>query len=211
MSQFQSPFQDPPLFSYHWLPLEIVKPIEKFLFSCKEEKSIKGLLSSKDFIKISLLPPLKLVSWLFRAYPTNIRCLISKTTEFVITKRLVLHFKVQQLLTWSYERWPGEKLISSIIRSNQNNFLLNLCICCASGGKASLGFASRCTAKQIFIGKSVVLHLLEGPELRMHNWVDIEEKKPSTRWDSNSQSLCYEACTLPLCYNRCPRSNQNID
>ena len=37
--------------------------------------------------------------------------------------------------------------------------------------------ASRCTAKHIFKGKSEVLHLYEGPELRMHRWEKREEKK----------------------------------
>ena len=32
------------------------------------------------------------------------------------------------------------------------------------------------------------------------------EKKPSTRRDSNPRPLCYKACALPLCYNRCPVS-----
>ena len=32
-------------------------------------------------------------------------------------------------------------------------------------------------AKHIFIGKSVVLHLCEGPELRRHYWQDRKEKK----------------------------------
>ena len=61
--------------------------------------------------------------------------------------------------------------------------------------------------KHIFIGKSAVLHLLEGPELRTHYWWDREDnKKPSTQQDSNQRPLCYEACTLPLCYNHCPLS-----
>ena len=30
------------------------------------------------------------------------------------------------------------------------------------------------------------------------------EKKLSIQQDSNPQLLCYEACVLPLCYNRCP-------
>ena len=48
-------------------------------------------------------------------------------------------------------------------------FLLNLCI-------LSLLCLS-CTAKLILWGKSVVLHLLKGPELKMHYWEDREEKK----------------------------------
>ena len=62
-----------------------------------------------------------------------------------------------------------------------------------------------CMAKHFFVGKAVVLHLLERPELRTHYWEDREEflKKPSTRLDLNPRPLCYEACALPLCYNRC--------
>lgn len=37
-------------------------------------------------------------------------------------------------------------------------------------------FASSCTAKHIFIQKSIVLHLFEGPKLRTHYLEDIEEK-----------------------------------
>ena len=56
-----------------------------------------------------------------------------------------------------------------------------------------------------FVRKSVVLHLLEGPELRTHHSEEREEKKPSTQQDLNPQPLCYKACALPLCYNRCPK------
>ena len=49
-----------------------------------------------------------------------------------------------------------------------------------------------------------MLHLLEGPELRIDYWEDREEKKTSTWQDSNPQPVGYEACTLPLCYNRSP-------
>ena len=38
-------------------------------------------------------------------------------------------------------------------------------------------FVSSCMAKPIFMGKSEVLHLCEGPELRTHNWWDREGKK----------------------------------
>ena len=38
-------------------------------------------------------------------------------------------------------------------------------------------FASCCMPKHFFVGKSVVLLLLEGPELRAHYWEDWEEKK----------------------------------
>ena len=60
------------------------------------------------------------------------------------------------------------------------------------------------TAKVISIGKSVVLHLLEGPELKKHYWDNREEEKASTGQHSNPHPLCYEAWALPLCYNRCP-------
>ena len=67
-------------------------------------------------------------------------------------------------------------------------------------------FAKSCTAKHIFLlEKSVVLHLFEGPELRMHYRERIEKRKKPITWrDLNTQPLCYEACTLPQCYNRCP-------
>ena len=59
----------------------------------------------------------------------------------------------------------------------------------------------------IFVGKAIVLHLLDGPELRTHYWENRKErKKPSTQWDLNPCPLCYEACAQPLCYNHCPRN-----
>ena len=58
-------------------------------------------------------------------------------------------------------------------------------------------------AKHIFVGKSVVLNLFEGPDLRKHYWEKREEKKPHSWRDSNPRPLCYEACALPLCYNHC--------
>ena len=47
-----------------------------------------------------------------------------------------------------------------------------------------------------FKGKSVVLHLHEGPELRMLYWYDREEKKPAQPPLSRH--------VLLLCYNCCP-------
>ena len=41
-----------------------------------------------------------------------------------------------------------------------------------------------------FAGKSVVLPLLKGPELRMHYQEDREEKKPCTQRVLNPPSLC---------------------
>ena len=54
-----------------------------------------------------------------------------------------------------------------------------------------------------FVGKSVMLHLLEGPELRTRYWEDRKEKKAQRR-DLNPRLFYYEACALLLCYNRCP-------
>ena len=49
------------------------------------------------------------------------------------------------------------------------------------------------------------VHFLEGPEIRMHYLEDREEKKsPAPSGLLNSRPHCYEACALPLCYNRCP-------
>ena len=59
-------------------------------------------------------------------------------------------------------------------------------------------------AKHILTGKSVMLPLHEGPEMRMHNWWDREEKK-STWQDLNPWPLCHEACALLLCYNCYPK------
>ena len=58
----------------------------------------------------------------------------------------------------------------------------------------------------IFIRKSVVLHLHEGPDLgRIANRIEEIRIKPSSTWrDLNPRLLCHEACALPLCYNRCP-------
>ena len=61
-----------------------------------------------------------------------------------------------------------------------------------------------------FLGKSVVLHLHEGPELRMHFWEDREGEKPSNRQDLKPQPLCYAACTLPLCCNSWPPSRLEL-
>ena len=39
----------------------------------------------------------------------------------------------------------------------------------------------------------------QGTWLRTHFWLDGEEKKPSTRRDSNPWPLCHMACALRLC------------
>ena len=48
-----------------------------------------------------------------------------------------------------------------------------------------------------------MLLLLEGP-VKGHITGIEEEKKPHTWQDLNPRPLCCEACTLPLCYIRCP-------
>ena len=72
-------------------------------------------------------------------------------------------------------------------------------------------FTSSCTAKHTFFsGKSVVLHLCEGPGLG-HTTDGLRERhrerkkreKNITRGDLNPQSPCCKVCTLPLRYNHC--------
>ena len=50
----------------------------------------------------------------------------------------------------------------------------------------------------IFCWKTAMLHfwtdLLKDTLLRIE-----EEKKPSARWEQNPETLCCEACALPLC------------
>ena len=76
----------------------------------------------------------------------------------------------------------------------------------------SNGFASSCTAKHI--GKSVMLHLCEGPKLRTHCWWDREKKKekpaPSRIRTHDLKSLALQACALPLSNNRYPTLVSNL-
>ena len=55
----------------------------------------------------------------------------------------------------------------------------------------------------IFVGKTLIFHLIEGPLLG-HIIEDEVEKNPGTRRDLNPRHLCYKACALTLCYNHCP-------
>ena len=63
-----------------------------------------------------------------------------------------------------------------------------------------------------FIGKSEVLHLHQGPELRMYYWYDREAKKkaqhPAGFEPMISWVFALLACALPQCHNCCPTYSQ---
>ena len=60
--------------------------------------------------------------------------------------------------------------------------------------------ASSCKAKHIFIRKSVVLHICEGPDLgSVTDRIEEKRRKLSTWQDWNPRPLCHKACALPLC------------
>ena len=55
----------------------------------------------------------------------------------------------------------------------------------------------------IYKGKTEILQFMEGP-VQGHITEDRSRKKSSTQQELNPQTLCYEACALPLCFNCCP-------
>ena len=71
--------------------------------------------------------------------------------------------------------------------------------------------AARLSMYIFLIGKSVALHLHEGPDLRNTNdRIEKRRKKSSIQPDLNPRPLCHEACPLLLCCNRCHNSISNF-
>ena len=101
----------------------------------------------------------------------------------------------------------GLSFISCILwapRSNVSLLLDQACLALkffAQSERIKLSLPQAARLHLFLIGKSVVLHLHEGPYQR--NTTDGIEKKPSTWQNSNPRRLSPKAQALPLCYNCC--------
>ena len=60
-------------------------------------------------------------------------------------------------------------------------------------------------ARHIFVGKSVVLHLDKGSDLKMHYWCEREERKAHYLAGLEPMtSLLWGMCSTTVLHNRCP-------
>ena len=86
---------------------------------------------------------------------------------------------------WFFHLGPVHRLAMMIIVPQRNGFDSQL--------------------KLSIVGKSELLHLLEGPEFSTHNWEDREEKKAQHPVGFKPTTSLLQGVCLMLCYNQCPR------